>query len=391
MTTFFEWIVRRRWAVLFGGALVVAGGFVAWTRLPIDAFPDVTNIQVMVLTQGRRPVGDRRRAARHLPHRAADGRAAARSTQVRSISRAGLSQVVIVFERRGRPLLRAPGRVRAPPGRARAPAAGHRARAGAAVAPGSARSSSTRSRARASRRWRSARSRPGSIAPRLRTVPGVTEVNSFGGEVKQYQVVVHPERLLKYGLTLREVIEALERSNANAGAGLIVKGWEQMYIRGVGLFATVADIESVVAQGVGRHAGVRPRRRRRRDRAAGPAGRGHPRRRAARPSPAWRSCCAARTPRPSSAAVKDAVARIQQRLPEGLRIDVFYDRTALIEACIKTVARRAARRAASSSSSCSSSSSPSSAPRMIVVLSLPITFLFTFIAHGRGRAVRPTS
>ena len=55
------------------------------------------------------------------------------------------------------------------------------------------------------------------MAPQLRTVPGVTEVNSFGGFAKQYQVLVHPEKLVKYGLTLREVMEAIEATTPTRG------------------------------------------------------------------------------------------------------------------------------------------------------------------------------
>ncbi len=84
-------------------------------------------------------------------------------------------------------------------------------------------------------------------------MPGVTEVNSFGGMVKQYQVLVQPDRLLKYGLTLREVVEAIESNNANAGAGYIVKGWEQVYILGQGLFTSLEDIGPVVLKCEGRN------------------------------------------------------------------------------------------------------------------------------------------
>ncbi len=65
----------------------------------------------------------------------------------------------------------------------------------------------------------------------------MTEVNSFGGFAKQYEIRVHPERLVKYGLSLRDVIEAVEANNANAGAGYIVKGWEQFYVVGRGIFS----------------------------------------------------------------------------------------------------------------------------------------------------------
>ncbi|MCX7008703.1 MAG: efflux RND transporter permease subunit, partial [Kiritimatiellaeota bacterium] len=84
------------------------------------------------------------------------------------------------------------------------------------------------------------------IAPQLRVLSGVTEVNSFGGFVKQYHVEVDPNRLLKYRLTLPEVLEALEKNNANAGGGFLTQGWEQAYVRSVGLLTSIADIEQIV-------------------------------------------------------------------------------------------------------------------------------------------------
>ena len=84
------------------------------------------------------------------------------------------------------------------------------------------------------------------IAPQLKPIPGVNEVNSFGGFVKQYHVLVRPESLLKYDLSLREVEEAIENNNANAAAGFIVRGWEQTYIRGIGLLNGVEDIKRIV-------------------------------------------------------------------------------------------------------------------------------------------------
>ncbi len=64
--------------------------------------------------------------------------------------------------------------------------------------------------------------------------------------MKQYQVLVAPEKLLKYGLTVNDVAEAVEANNANAGGGVIVQGWEQVYLRGVGLLADIPDIERIV-------------------------------------------------------------------------------------------------------------------------------------------------
>ncbi len=168
------------------------------------------------------------------------------STQVRSLSKAGLSQVVIIFEdgvdtywTRQIVFERLSlAREQLPPGR--------RARAGADLAPGSGEifqytlegDGKSAMELRTVQDW--------IVAPLLKPIPGVNEVNSFGGEVKQYQVLVSPEKLLKYGLTVGEVVEAVEQGNANAGGGVVVRGWEQLYLRGVGLLKDIPDIERIV-------------------------------------------------------------------------------------------------------------------------------------------------
>ncbi len=84
------------------------------------------------------------------------------------------------------------------------------------------------------------------IKPQLRSVPGVIEVNSFGGEEKQYQVLVNPDKLVSLGLSLAQVIEALEKNNANAGGAYIEHAGEQQLLRGVGLIRNERDIGNIV-------------------------------------------------------------------------------------------------------------------------------------------------
>ena len=217
----------------------------AWTRLPIDAFPDVTNVQVMVLTEAAGlSAADVEQQVTYPIEQQMGG--VPRVTQVRSLSKAGLSQVIVVFEddtdiyfARQLVFERLQGAQGAAPGR-------RRSRSWGRSAPGWARSSSTRSRARRSRRWSCARSRTGSWRRSCAPIPGVNEVNSFGGFVKQYHVLVRPDALLKYDLGLRDIVEALERNNANAAGGFIVRGWEQTYVRGLGQIAGIEDIREVV-------------------------------------------------------------------------------------------------------------------------------------------------
>src|SRR6516225_8588489 len=84
------------------------------------------------------------------------------------------------------------------------------------------------------------------IAPRLKEVPGVVEVNSFGGELKTYEVQLRPDALVAYKLTLGELFTALEKNNLSAGGGYIIRNGEQQVIRGAGLVTNLTDIGNIV-------------------------------------------------------------------------------------------------------------------------------------------------
>ena len=82
--------------------------------------------------------------------------------------------------------------------------------------------------------------------PVLRTVSGVTEGNSFGGLLKEYQVIVKLERLTSYKITLQQVFEALEKNNTNASGNFIEHGSEQYIVRGLGLVKDTRDIGNII-------------------------------------------------------------------------------------------------------------------------------------------------
>lgn len=82
--------------------------------------------------------------------------------------------------------------------------------------------------------------------PLLRSIPGVAEINSQGGYVKQYQVLVDPARLRHYDLSVRQVVQAVADNNANASGGILPQVTEQYLIRGVGMIRTLDDIENIV-------------------------------------------------------------------------------------------------------------------------------------------------
>src|SRR5512138_1785784 len=317
---------HRALVVAAAAALAVAGG-VAWKRLPIDAFPDVTNTQVMILTKapGLAAVDVEQRVSFPVEQ---EMRGLPRVTQVRSISKAELSQVVVVFEDGAetywtRQLVferLSAAREELPPGVE--PELGPISTGLGEIFQYTLHGEGkTAMELRTVQDW--------IVAPLLKPLPGVNEVNSFGGEVKQYQVLVSPERLIKYGLTVSDVVEAVERSNANAGGGVIVRGWEQMYLRGVGLLRDVPDLERIVLKAKDGAAvylrdvaevtiGAEPRQG-----AVTRDGKGEA-------VAGMIIMLKGENSKDVVARVKDAVGRIQGTLPEGVHLNVFYDRTSLI-------------------------------------------------------------
>jgi cobalt-zinc-cadmium resistance protein CzcA len=374
-----QWVLGNRFLVLMVTAALVVGGGVAWTRLPVDAFPDVTNTQVMVLAKapGLAAVDVETRVSFPIEQQL---RGLPRVRSVRSLSKAELSQVVVVFEDGAdtwwtRQVVferLAAVRESLPPGVS--PELGPISTGlgeifqytleGDGLSPMDLRTIQD---------W--------IVAPLLKPVPGVNEVNSFGGQLKQYQVLVRPERLVKYGLTVRAVAEALERSNGNAGGGVVVEGWEQTYLRGVGLLRDIPDIERVVLKA---RDGTPIYVRDVADVVIGAAPRQGAVSRDAKGEAVAGMVIMLKGENAQEvvARVKTAIEKAQATLPRGARINVFYDRTSLIDACIRTVVDAlleggvfvililflfvAELRTA-----------------LVVMVSLPLTFLVTFIVMGR--------
>jgi len=374
-----SWLLDSRLLVLLATVLLTAGGVAAWRSLPIDAFPDVTNTQVMVLAKapGLAAIDVEERvsfpieqAMRGLP----------RVRQVRSLSKAGLSQVVVVFEDGAdtwwtrQVVFERLGAARQalPPGVT--PELGP-----ISTGLGEIFQYTLESERHSPMELRTLQDWV--VAPLLKPVAGVNEVNSFGGAVKQYQVLVHPDRLVKYGLSIREVTDALERSNGNAGGGVLVSGWEQTYLRGVGLLRDIPDIERVVLKAqdgtpvyvrdiADVEIGAEPRQG-----AVTRDGKGET-------VAGMVIMLKGENSKDVVTRVKDAIGKAQGVLPAGARIAVFYDRTSLIEASIETVTDAllegglfvilvlflfvAELRTA-----------------LVVLFSLPFTFLVSFIVMGR--------
>lgn len=241
-----DWALGQRLLVIVGTLAVLGGGYAAMRRLPVDAFPDVSPVLVQVTTESPGLAPQEVESLVTSPvEMAMTGLPGV--TRVQSISAFGLSQVSVyfrddvdiyfarqlVFERVQT------ARSAIPPGLGE-PALGP-------ITTGlgqvyqylvTGENISTDS-LRTLQDW--------IVKYRLRTVAGVTDVLSFGGNIKQFQVRLDPGKLIQYRVTLPQVIDALERNNSNAGGSYIVVGAEEYLVRGIGLVRTLEDIGNVIA------------------------------------------------------------------------------------------------------------------------------------------------
>ncbi|MGQ3085112.1 CusA/CzcA family heavy metal efflux RND transporter [Hydrogenophaga sp. ANAO-22] len=342
----FERIIRfaieQRWLVMLAVLGMVGLGVYNFQRLSIDAVPDITNVQVQINTAapGYSPLETEQRVTFPIETVMAG---LPGLQQTRSISRYGISQVTVVFKDGtdiyfARQLVneRMQGAVSSLPEGVH-PAVGPissglgeiflwtvEAEEGAKNADGKP---YTPTDLRVIQDW--------IIKPQLRNVPGVTEINSIGGFERQFQVAPIPERLLAYGLTLPDVVQALERNNANVGAGYIERRGEQYLIRAPGQVGSLEDLRNVV---LANNSGTPVRIR---DVAEVDIGQD------------LRTGAATDNGREvvlgtvfmllgeNSRTVAQAVAKkmeeINQNLPEGVHAITVYDRTVLVDKAISTV------------------------------------------------------
>ncbi|MBV5305752.1 MAG: efflux RND transporter permease subunit [Desulfobulbaceae bacterium] len=378
MKRFVNIILARRWVVLTLTVFLVAAGWLAWNRLPIDAFPDVTNVQVMILTEapGLSSVDVEQQITYPIEQQMGG---VPKVTQVRSLSKAGLSQVIVVFED-NTDIYFARQQIfeRLTIARQHLPTFAEPELGPISTGLGEIFQYTLEGENMTAMELRHLQD--AIVAPQLRPIQGVNEVNSFGGFVRQYQVLVNQESLLKYEISLREIVEALEKNNTNSAGGFIVRGWEQTYIRGIGQLTGPEDIGEVVLKS---HNGIPVRVQDVAEIVIGP----QPRQGAVTRDGMGETVAGmvimlrGENSKDVVTRVKNAIPGIQESLPDGARINVFYDRTELIEACIKTVVDAlmegglfvilvlflflAEFRTA-----------------LIVVLSLPITFMITFLIMG---------
>jgi cobalt-zinc-cadmium resistance protein CzcA len=240
-----EFTLQRRWFVLALAGLMILLGIFALMRLPFDAFPDTTPVmvQVNVSAPGWSPEEVERQITFPV-ERELSGLSGL--TEVRSISKFGLSQVNLVFEDRidiylaRQQVSERMVSVELPSG-VEPPKLGPVSTGlGEVLQYVVISSSPDQTDARTVQDW--------IIKPQLQSVPGVAEINGWGGFEKQYQILIDPNRIIQYDLHLEEVVEAIGRGIRNVPGGEMVRGGEQTVVQGIGQVSTREEIETLVVK-----------------------------------------------------------------------------------------------------------------------------------------------
>ena len=247
LTGVIEWSLTNRTLVIALFVLMALGGLYAATQIPVDAVPDLVNVQVQVVTEaGTLPPLEVERLITYPVELAMSGLPDVE--ELRSISRLGISLVTIVFrEHTDIMLARQLVAERLPAARGGISLPDADPQLGTlSTALGEILQFELRGPQRSLMDLRSILE--WDVAPVMRTVPGVTDINSHGGFAKSYEVQVDPDRMSSHGISLGEVLAALDRNNASTGGGYVVKNGEQRFIRGESLLRSIDDIARVVVR-----------------------------------------------------------------------------------------------------------------------------------------------
>jgi len=342
----FEKLIRfsidQRWLVMLLAMGMAVLGVFSYQQLPIDAVPDITNVQVQINTTapGYAPLEVEQRITYPIETLMAG---MPKLEQTRSASRYGLSQVTVVFaegtdiyfarqlvnERISQAKEKLPAGITPEMGPT-STGLGEifmwtvEAKEGALKADGTPYSPMD---LREIQDW--------IIKPQLRNVPGVNEINTVGGYVKQYQIAPKIDQLVAMGLSLNDVVDALEKNNANVGAGYIEKSGEQYLIRVPGQVSNIDDIANIVITAKN---GVPIRIKDVADVVIG-----HESRSGAATENGKEVVLGTvfmltgENSRTVSAAVEKQLAQINKTLPKGIVANTVYNRTILIDKAINTV------------------------------------------------------
>ena len=345
-----DFSLNNRLLVVMGWLLLAVVGIRSAMVLPIDAVPDVTNVQVQILTKSPGLGPEEVERFISFPVEAAMS-GLPRLEELRSVSKFGLSVVTVVFDEGtdiywarqlvAERLVEAKEQIPAGYGE---PAMGpistglgeiyqFEVKGEPRCASGEPDTDSCYSpmELRTILDW--------TVNAQLRAVRGIVEVNSFGGELKTYQVTLDPARMAARGLAVGDIMQALRANNRNVGGGYIAHGGEQYLIRGEGLVESLGDIEKIVLS---------------HDERGAPVTIAHVAK--VELAPAIRQGAVTRDGRGEAVVgivmmlmgenarvvvnrVKDKVAKIRKTLPPGVTIDPFYDRTVLIRETLGTVGK----------------------------------------------------
>jgi cobalt-zinc-cadmium resistance protein CzcA len=239
--------MEKRGAVLALLCMLLCAGAYAGYRLPIDAMPDVTTVQVSVLTRTGGLSAVEAESAISIPlENALNG--VPGMTELRSMADAGVSSVTVVFRDGTDPwfarqlvIERLRGIEKELPATASTPELAPLSTGLGEIFMFVVRSTHhSPMQLRTLLDWE--------IVPRIRGIPGVVEVNTMGGELKQYQVLIKRDRLEAYGVTLSDVVAALRTANQNAGGGYLDRADESYVVRGEGLLKNEREIADVVVR-----------------------------------------------------------------------------------------------------------------------------------------------
>ncbi len=234
----------NRWLVLAAlAALLVGGGYVLF-HLPIDAFPDLTNNQVVVVTEAPSMSSTEVDELITYPLETALS-GLPRIETVRSISKLGLSMITLIFDDSlNQYLARQLVAERLQDARSRLPQDTQPVLGPMATAFGEVYQYTLESKnaslmdVKTYQDW--------TLRNALRSVPGVSEVNAWGGQTKQYSIDVDPDALRRYGITVHDVIQRVSENNSNFGGGYIEHAGEQYTVRGIGRTTDLADLQNIV-------------------------------------------------------------------------------------------------------------------------------------------------
>jgi len=334
--------IARRWVVLFLVLAVAAFGVWNYQRLPIDAVPDITNVQVQINTSapGYSPLEVEQRIT-YLVEVGIAGLPNLEET--RSLSRYGLSQVTVIFKD-GTDIFWARNLIseRLQQAKSQLPEGIEPAMGPIATGLGEiflyTVHADQKARQADGKRWDATALRTLQdwvIRPQLRQVQGVTEVNTIGGYEKQFHVTPDPARLLAYGLTFDNVVQAIEKNNASVGAGYVERNGEQYLIRSPGQVADIPAIERII---VAHRDGVPITVRDIAEVAFGKQLRtGAATRDGEEAVLGTAVMLLGDNSRTVSYAVASKLEEINKTLPEGVTAEPVYDRTVLVDKTIATV------------------------------------------------------